>query len=161
MGVDLVPDMLARAAAGHTGVRPLLAAADVLALPIRSAAFDILWCRLVLGHVRDLAAAYRELGRVAARSATLIVTDFHPAARAAGHERIFRDADGLRHIVEHHDHGIDAHVALAGAAGWRLAARRDLAVGPAVRPFYERAGALDRYAEQAGLALVLLLVLTR
>jgi malonyl-CoA O-methyltransferase len=162
IGVDLVFEMLAQhRVSGGAASATLLAAGDVRALPIRAAAFDVLWCRLVLGHVPDLVPAFRELARVAAPGATLIVSDFHPGARAAGHTRTFRDESGRTHVVEHHDHGADRYIAVAARNGWTLQRQLHLEVGPSVRPIYERAGALERYREQVGMKLVILFVFGR
>src|SRR5438128_1079683 len=46
IGVDVTPEMLRHARGQQT------LAADVAALPVRSARFDVVWCRLVIGHVR-------------------------------------------------------------------------------------------------------------
>lgn len=157
VGADLVLDMLA---AGTRDGR-LLINADVCALPLRDRTFDVIWCRLVLGHVRDLVHAYRELARMADHDAHLIVTDFHPAAAAAGHTRGFRDARGVPRVVEHHVHDIAQHRAAAERAGWTLHACCDGRVGPAVRIFYERARLTDRYHRDVGLPLVLALSFRR
>jgi malonyl-CoA O-methyltransferase len=156
VGVDLVPAMLARARSD-----PLLAAADVRALPVADAAFDVVWCRLVLGHVADLDAAYAELGRSCALGGTVVVTDFHPAAAEAGHRRTFRDGAGELHELEHHVHSPDAHYLAAARAGLSLGDRRDFTVGETVREFYVQAGRLDVYERQLGLPLVLALEFTR
>jgi malonyl-CoA O-methyltransferase len=156
VGVDLTPAMLARAEGG-----PWLAAADVRALPIAGGTFDVVWCRLVLGYVADLDTAYAELARSCAAAGVLLVTDFHPAAAAAGHRRTFRDSMGAVHELEHHVHQIDAHRAAAARAGLALREQRDCVVGDAVRGFYERAGRLDMYEQQLGLPLVFALVFDR
>lgn len=162
VGIDLVFEMLAqqRFQAGVARAA-LLAAGDVCALPIRAAAFDVLWCRLVLGHVPDLMPAYHELARVAQPGATLVVTDFHPAARAAGHTRTFRDGGGRTHVVEDHDHSAELHVDVAGHAGWTLVRQTDMAVDASVRPIYEEADAIERYRQQVGMKLVILFVFER
>jgi malonyl-CoA O-methyltransferase len=163
VGIDLVADMIlagTQDAARGTGVHA--AAGDVCALPLRAGFFDVVWCRLVLGHVPHPAPAYAELGRVAdVADALLVVTDFHPAAAAAGHTRSFRDAAGHLHAIEHHVHPAELHVELARCSGWRLRAQADLRVGPDVRKYYEDAGALDRYDAQLGMPLVLMLVFGR
>ena len=156
LGVDLVPEMLARARGD-----PLLAAADVRALPVADGAFDVVWCRLVLGYVGDLDAAYAELARSCGPAGVLLVTDFHPAAAAAGHRRTFRDAAGEVHELENHVHDIAAHRTSAARAGFSLREQRDCPVGETVRGFYERAGRLDMYEPQVGLPLVLALVFAR
>ncbi|MEO7455893.1 MAG: class I SAM-dependent methyltransferase, partial [Gemmatimonadaceae bacterium] len=59
VAVDLSEHMLA-----HADLALPRAAADVIALPFASAAFDVVWCRLVIGHVEDAESAYAELSRV-------------------------------------------------------------------------------------------------
>jgi malonyl-CoA O-methyltransferase len=163
-GADLTWEMLAAGAApdGPPLGPPLArAAADVRALPFPGAAFDVVWCRLVVGHLPELAPAYAELGRVAAHGGTVVVTDFHPAAARAGHTRSFRDGDGIVHAIEHHLHELSDHVAAAADAGLELADWRDGAIGPELRPFYEAAGRLDRFAADEGLPVVLALAFRR
>ena len=155
-GADLTWEMLA------AGPEPRpFAAADVRALPFAAASFDVVWCRLVVGHLPDPAPAYAELGRVCAPGGTVVVTDFHPDAARAGHTRSFRDADGTLHDVEHHLHSLDDHLAAATAAGLTLSERRDGVIDDALKPFYTRAGRLDRYAADEGLAVVLALSFRR
>lgn len=149
-GVDLTPAMLA-----HAHHEPLLAAADARALPLGDASFDVVWCRLVVGHVPALAPVYAELARVCAPGGDVVVTDFHPAAVAAGHRRTFRAASGEAHELVHHVHDAAAHRAAASRFGLALRQRRDRVVGESVRAFYERAGRLDEYERQRGLPLVL------
>jgi malonyl-CoA O-methyltransferase len=154
-GIDLVPDMVREGRRLHG---PLAAAVgDLYALPLRSAAFDLLWCRLAVGHLEHVGPAYRELARVAAPGATLVVTDFHPSAVDAGFARAFTDAAGAVHAVRHYRHALETHRAAAAAAGLVLDAAIDLTVGPAIRPLYEAAGRGARYQEQFGHPLVLLL----
>jgi malonyl-CoA O-methyltransferase len=150
VGVDLTPPMLAQATRGTA-----LAAADARALPFPSATFDVVWCRLVIGHVADAAAAYAELARVCRPGGVAIVTDFHPDAAAAGHQRTFRDASGAVHAIEHHVHAPERQVEVARAAGLACEARRDGEVGPTIRAHYAAAGKLAMYDAQRGLRLVL------
>jgi malonyl-CoA O-methyltransferase len=152
VGVDLAPEMLA-----WVGPAPALAAADVRALPFAAGTFDVVWCRLVIGHVRDLAGAYAELARVCRRGGDVVVTDFHPAAVAAGHRRTFRDTLGTVREVEHFVHRTSGHERAARFAGLELVDCREACVGPAVRAFYAAADRLDAYDAQRGLSLVLAL----
>lgn len=153
VGVDLVPRMLQYAV---TAVP--VAAADARALPFRDGTFDSVWCRLMVGHVAELEQVYAEAARICGPTGTLLVTDFHPDAVAAGHRRTFTDALSRTWEIEHHVHTFDDHVAAARRSGLTLVARRDGEVSPVIRPFYERAGCLERYAAQVGLRLVLALV---
>ena len=152
VGVDLTPGMLAQATGGQ-----LLAAADVRALPIADDSIEVVWCRLVLGHLLTLDAAYAELARACAIGGSVVVTDFHPDAAAAGHRRTFRDGEGELRELEHHVHTLHDHRDAAALAGLHLVERRDGIVGDAVRGFYERADRLDVYERQLGLPLVLAL----
>ena len=159
-GADLTWEMLASGRAAE-GTQPVLAAADVRALPFAARSFDVVWCRLVVGHLPSLGGVYAELARVCRAGGTVIVTDFHPEAARAGHTRSFRDAGGRLHHVEHHVHLPKHHLNAAKAAGLEPQCRRDGGVGPELRPFYQRAGRLDRYEADAGLPIVLALSFRR
>ena len=154
IGLDLSSEMLTRA----MGLR---AAADVRKLPIATAAFDLVWCRLMIGYVRDLGAAYAELARVCRPRGVVVVTDFHPDAVAAGHRQTVRDPVGVRHEIEHHVHTPAAHITAATHAGLRLARHQHGVVGPAVESFYADAGRLDLFREQLGLRIVLAMTWVR
>jgi len=156
VGVDLTLEMLEAGKA-----RGRVAAADLRALPFPARSFDLVWCRLAIGHVPDAAPVYAELARVCDVGGSIFISDFHPAAAAGGHRRVFRDATGQEHEVEHYSHAVQTHTALAARYGLELRARRDGVVGPAVRPFYQAAGLDVQYREQLGLPLVLALLLQR
>jgi SAM-dependent methyltransferase len=129
---------------------------DVRDIPIPDRSFDVVWCRLVLGHLPTISEAYAELSRVADMGATVIISDFHPAAVDAGHRRSFR-VGGERFELEHHVHHPDDHIAAARAAGLGVREVRDAAIGSDVRSFYESAGRLDAYPDDFGLRVVLAL----
>jgi malonyl-CoA O-methyltransferase len=146
MGIDASPDMLAagRACNVMTG--------DVRAIPFASNRFDMVWCRLVLGHLPDPLAAYLELARVCTPGGYVFVTDFHPDAAAAGHQRTFTDQAGTVHEIEHYVH--DNHMELAAKAGLSVVAHRNGTVGPSIREFYVRGIGLNAYKRDIGLKLV-------
>lgn len=146
VGIDLSPEMLA--AGGAINV----VAGDVRSMPFASGRFDMVWCRLVLGHLPDPIRAYRELARVCAPGGHLFVTDFHPQAAAAGHRRTLTDPAGVVHAIEHHVHS--NHVELAASAGLKLIDHRDGAVGPSIRGIYRRGLGLRAYFRDCGLRLV-------
>ena len=155
VGVDLVREMVRRGREIAPGLR--LAVGDVRSLPCESGGFDVVWCRLVVGYVSELRAAYAELGRVTRPGGCVIVTDFHPAAVRARLARSCWDERGRAHVLEHHTHEPEDHRMAAARAGLFLDLSLDLAVGPDVQPFYAAAGMIDRYEEQRGLPLVLAL----
>jgi malonyl-CoA O-methyltransferase len=152
VGVDAVPEMLQAPERVET-----VAAADLRALPFETASFDVVWCRLVIGHIRELDATYAELARVCRAGGAVVITDFHPDAVAAGHRRTFRDANGETHEIEHWVHDDTAHTTAAARARLRRTVRHDGIVGPLIRPFYAAADRLQAYEAQRGLKLVLVM----
>ena len=146
IGIDLSPEMLA--AGGAHNVVP----GDVRAIPFASDRFDMVWCRLVLGHLPDPLPAYRELARVCMPGGHVFVTDFHPDAVAAGHRRTFNVQKETVFEIEHYVH--TNHVQLAAAAGLTLVASREGVVGPSIRDFYLRGIGVKAYKRDAGLKLV-------
>jgi malonyl-CoA O-methyltransferase len=153
IGIDLSLEMLRSASA------PLAAAAgDLRALPIASDAFEVVWCRLMIGHVAQLDAAYVELARVCRDGGVVLVTDLSPRAAAAGHRRTFRDAAGEMHEVEHIVHTTASHFSSATRAGLALIDQREGVCGERMRPFYALAGRLSAYENQRGMPIVLALV---
>jgi malonyl-CoA O-methyltransferase len=159
VGVDLVPEMLRAGGSSAGGSHRV--AGDVLRLPFRDAAFDLVWCRLVLGHVEDAARAYAELARISRAGADLVVSDFHAAAVAAGHARTFRDPGGSVREIEHHARTGDEHAAVARAQGWTVTGTLEAPAGEPERHFYERAGRLAQLAAEATLPLVMVMCLRR
>jgi malonyl-CoA O-methyltransferase len=148
VGVDSSFDMLL------AGAADCVAAADLRLLPFPPSFFDVVWCRLVLGHFVDPLPAYRELARVCRTGGFLFVSDFHADAVAAGHRRTFRDQQGTVHEVEHHVHDLDSHIHMAAHAGFVVTAQRDGHVSPSVKVFYAAAGHDAAYKRDHGLALV-------
>lgn len=156
IGVDLAEEMLV-GTSGHMCV----AVADVRALPVASDSFDVVWCRLMVGHLSDLRVAYRELSRVCRVGGSVIVTDISTSAIAAGHRRTFRDADGATREVEHFIHSFARHEADARAAGLLIERRTEGVVGPSIASFYRDAGRLPQYEAQRGLPLVAALLMRK
>ncbi|HUL48500.1 MAG TPA: methyltransferase domain-containing protein [Gemmatimonadales bacterium] len=158
IGIDRVHAMLVHGKRQHPDMN--LVRGDFRQLPFQNRHFDVVWCRLAIGHCPDLEAAYRELARVTRRPGALVITDFHPVAAERGLQRSFRDETGALHVVVHHVHAARDHERAALAAGLALETIVDYAVGPAVRRFYEAAGRLEVYEEQEGMPLVLALRLS-
>jgi malonyl-CoA O-methyltransferase len=156
IGVDLTFEMLAGASREHP-----VSVADLRALPFAAESFDVVWCRLVIGHVLDLEIAYVEASRVCRPGGAIVVSDICPEAIAAGHRRTFRDDAGIEHELEHHVHTPEAHAHAAALAALSLKATRDGVVGEPVKGFYERAGRLEAYRRQLGLPLVRVLAWQR
>jgi len=161
VGVDLCPEMLAVGRETHPfGPNVRLQTGDVRELQLPAGAFDLVWCRLVVGHLDECRRAYRELARVTRKGGRVIVTDFHPAAHAAGHRRTFRHDDAV-HEVEHRVHSVDEQLSAAAAAGLTLIDRAEASIGPDVRSYYAAAGREALYEDHLGLPVVLALAFRR
>jgi len=156
VGVDISPAMIEAGAAEIPLPHMHMMLGDIRALPVPDRAFDVVWCRLAIGHVADCGSVYAELARVADRGATVIVSDFHPDAYRAGHRRTFRHDEAIVEI-EHHVHDVATHLAAAREAGLEEPVVREATVGPAVRSFYDEAGKSDLYQDHLGLPVVLAL----
>jgi len=147
-GIDVSFEML------KAGNAARVAAADVRNLPFAAESFDLVWCRLVLGHLQPLQSAYNELARVCVPGGELLVSDFHAAAARAGHTRSFRDASGAVHEIEHHIYDRAAHVSAAEHSGFAPSRMQEGTIGPSVEHFYVRAGRHDLYMRDLGLPVV-------
>jgi SAM-dependent methyltransferase len=146
IGIDLSPDMVGESSANN------LIVGDIREMPFESDRFDMVWCRLVLGHLPDPARAYQELCRVCMPGGYVFITDFHPDAAAAGHSRTLTDNMGTVYKIEHYVHS--NHTQLAADVGMALISNRYGAVGPSVYEFYRRGIGLKAYKKDLGLKLV-------
>ncbi|HWE83945.1 MAG TPA: class I SAM-dependent methyltransferase [Terracidiphilus sp.] len=146
VGIDQSPEMVAAGGLLDAVV------GDIREMPFASGEFDMVWCRLVLGHLCDPVPAVRELGRVCMPGGYVFVTDMHPDAILAGHRRTFTDQAGVVHEVEHYVH--TNYTELALRAGLKLAATRDAAIGSSARDFYIRGIGRRAYIRDFGLKLV-------
>lgn len=117
-GVDASPDMLERAHAAVPAAR--FVRGDLARLPMRDDRFDVVVCALALCHVGDLAAAVRELARVARHGARVVLTDPHPAGVAFLNQAFFPTDDGGIAFVRNHYHQVGAYIEAIHDAGLRI-----------------------------------------
>jgi len=120
-GVDLSPEMLARARAELGGARAevQLRQGSLTALPVDDGWADLTICGLVVGHLENLATALAELCRATRPGGTLLCSDVHPIGHALGWLRDFKA--GERHYAVRHTPHLysDWHAACA-ASGLRI-----------------------------------------
>ncbi|HEV3139758.1 MAG TPA: methyltransferase domain-containing protein [Vicinamibacterales bacterium] len=128
-GVDLIGARVAEAVASARAhnIRVRLASANACALPFRPNAFDSAFCVAVLQHIRDRAAAVRELARVTKPGGRVLVIEPDNAARywysfSAAGTRAFELA--ARFFTALEAHGQDS----------------ELAVGPQISAIFPRLG---------------------
>jgi malonyl-CoA O-methyltransferase len=151
-GVDLSPEMLARARAELGGARAevQLRQSSLTALPVDDGWANLTICGLVVGHLENLAAALAELRRATRPGGTLLCSDVHPIGHALGWLRDFKA--GERHYAVRHTPHLysDWHAACA-ASGLRIERVLEPMLDPADIP----AGAhFDRTALEVPVALV-------
>ena len=56
VGIDLVRELLMKGR--NRSKPPTLVGGDIRALPLRDRQFDVVWCRLAIGHLRDIDRAF-------------------------------------------------------------------------------------------------------
>jgi malonyl-CoA O-methyltransferase len=158
VGVDLVKEMLL-AGRGPTDLR--LVQGDLTRIPLRSASFDVVWCRLAIGFVDDVDRAIAELSRVTRPSGTVVVTDLHSDLGVDAANRTFREADGTKWAVRNRLHGVAEQEAAARHAGLEVIERAELRVADEDRELFARFGGEKLHAGLVGRAVVLGLVLRK
>ncbi|HYZ32635.1 MAG TPA: class I SAM-dependent methyltransferase [Crenalkalicoccus sp.] len=120
-GLDLTPEMLARAEAG--GTYDHLAEGDVRATFLPGGAYDLILMVLAEEHLPELAPLYAEAARLAAPAgARFVLVGYHPHMLMCGIPTHFDRADGSSATIESHVHLLSDHFRAARAAGWALEA---------------------------------------
>ncbi len=141
-GLDFSPRMIeaARAKPGAERVRFLLH--DVAApLPLDDAAFDRVLCCLVMEHVPDLPALFRELSRVCreAPRGAIVVSAMHPAMLLRGVQARFNDPhSGVRTQPASLPYQVSDYVTAALRAGLTVEHLSEHAVDEALVTEYPR-----------------------
>jgi SAM-dependent methyltransferase len=115
LGIDITPEMLARAAINVPSAR--FVEADLREVPAPDEQFDLVVCALALAHLPGLDRAVRELGRVLKHGGRLVVSVLHPFQALLGWQAPFADPDGARRFVREHPHGHADYLAAFRAAG--------------------------------------------
>jgi ubiquinone/menaquinone biosynthesis C-methylase UbiE len=118
VGIDVTPDMLARARAQVQGVEFI--EGDLLRLPAEAGRFQLVVCGLALAHVADLAAAVAELARVLSVGGGLVISVLHPFLALLGWHAPFEDAQGRRGFVREHPHTHSDYLDAFSAAGLEM-----------------------------------------
>lgn len=111
IGVDLSVEMTRRSRA--TAPRASLVQASLDRLPLSAGCLEAVLCTRVLSHIGDLHGAMRELARVCAPGARLLLTDIHPE-HPYTHTRIPLDGGTVR--IRAYRHSLaDIQEALTGS----------------------------------------------
>jgi SAM-dependent methyltransferase len=123
-GIDLTPEMLARARA--RGIYDRLDVADVAATGLEGGVYDLVTTCLVDEHLADLRPLYREASRLARPGGLHVLVGFHPYfIMRAGMATHFDRRPGEPIAIETYVHLLSDHVAAARAAGLALVEMRE------------------------------------
>jgi SAM-dependent methyltransferase len=117
-GVDLTPEMLARAQG--RGLYDRLLQGDLRETGLPSAAYDLATMVLADEHLPDLVPLYAEAARLTARGGRFVLVGYHPFFLMSGIPTHFNRADGTRAAIESHVHLFSDHVKAARASGLAL-----------------------------------------
>lgn len=149
VALDFCTEMLRQVGVGSA------VAGNMMSLPFRRAAFDVVVSGLAVGHAERLDTWMLEVARVLVSGGVLLYSDFHPAAVEAGHSRRFKDAVGRTHSIPHHCHGVATHAHVAQMAGLRIEAIREVrAAVELCEPF---PGSVEFYQRWKGMPFALVI----
>jgi SAM-dependent methyltransferase len=118
LGIDLTPEMLARATANVPDAE--FREGDLQALPVAAGEFDLVVCGLALSHVVDVRAGVGELARVLRPGGRLVISVLHPFQAHLGWHAPFLDREGRRGFVREYTHSHADYLAAFAAAGLEL-----------------------------------------
>ena len=139
-GVDLTPEMLARAAERRVYRR--LYEADVRSSGLETDAYDLVTCSLVDEHLPALEGLYAEAARISRAGGLFVLVGYHPHfIMASGMPTHFTSASGEDVAIETHIHLVSAHISAALAAGWQVREMKERLIDDewvALKPKWER-----------------------
>lgn len=139
-GVDLTPEMLARARV--RGVFRRLVEGDVGTTGLETAAYDLATASLVDEHLPDLNPMYREAYRLVRPGGFFVLVGYHPQfIMISGMPTHFRNASGEEIAITTHIHLLSDHVTAALSAGWQLREMKEQVIEDewvALKPKWER-----------------------
>ena len=118
-GVDVTTEMLDVARAKEVYRRLLEEDMSATSLPDRGA--DLAVSCLAIGHVPELAPAYREADRLLREGGRFVLIAYHPHFLLTGIPTHFRDLRGEHIAIRNYIHLVSDHVGAGVSRGWRLA----------------------------------------
>lgn len=139
-GVDLTPEMLARART--RGAHDQLVEADVTRTGLETGTYDLAIASLIDEHLPDLHPFYEEAARLTRPGGLCVVVAYHPHfIMTAGMPTHFTSEDGEDVAITTHLHLISDQINAALTAGWRLTEMHERLIDDewlSVKPKWER-----------------------
>lgn len=139
-GVDLTPEMLAKA--GARGAHDRLVDADVTKTGLESGSYDLAIASLIDEHLADLRPFYAEAARLTKPGGLCVVIAYHPHfIMTAGMPTHFTTEAGEDVAITTHLHLISDHVQAARSQGWYLSEMHERLIDDAwltLKPKWQR-----------------------
>ena len=125
-GVDLSPEMLARAADRNIYAR--LLQADVRATGLAGHSCTLVMSSLTACHLQDIGPLYAEAARLLHPGGVFVLLDYHPFFLLNGIPTHFRTPGGETFAITNHVHLFSDHMRAALDAGFSLQAMDEMVV---------------------------------
>ena len=155
VGLDLTAAILA-VAKDKPAVRGRVVQADCREVPFADAVFDLVICSFALAHLGELKGLAREVARVAAAGARVLVSDLHPQAHARGWRTGFRDHRGAAEIFTW-PRSTEELITPWLSAGFMHVKSTECWLGEAERAIFARAGKSHQFEEFCQIPAILIL----
>lgn len=114
---------------------------------------DLVISTLTLAHIQDLEGALKEWNRILKPGASMMITDYHPAALARGAQRTFR-VNEQTIAIRNYVHSIGKLKELAGQLQLRTLRFIERKIDEEVRHYYEKQHAVSIYEKFYGTPII-------
>lgn len=114
---------------------------------------DLVISTLTLAHIQDLEGALNEWNRILKPGASMMITDYHPAALARGAQRTFR-VNEQTIAIRNYVHSIGKLKELAGQLQLRNQRFIERKIDEEVRHYYEKQHAVSIYEKFYGTLII-------
>jgi ubiquinone/menaquinone biosynthesis C-methylase UbiE len=113
---------------------------------LKDGSCDALVSTLVIAHIRNLPAEWREWNRVPKNKGEIILTDFHPVALQRGANRSFMH-NGQLIYIKNYIHTLDKIRSLAAKMSWKEVGFIEYRIDQRVRHIFERLDVMEAYKD--------------
>ena len=145
IGYDASTEMLRKVREKYPNAKTFLHSGHALK-ELEDRSCDVLVSTLVIAHIRNLSAEWREWNRVLKMGGEILLTDFHPVALQRGANRSFMYGDRLV-FIKNHVHTLEEVRALAGQMDWKEVAFIESRIDERVRHIFERLNVMEAYKD--------------
>ncbi len=133
---------------------------DVHLPMLKNESCDLVISTLTIAHIQDLGGALKEWYRILKPGASMMITDYHPAALARGARRTFKVNDQTI-AIRNHIHSIGKLKDLAGQLQLRTRRFIERKIDEEVRSYYEKQQAVAIYEKFYGTPIIYGIHLTK